>query len=169
MNNHASKDWWTEQRVEELKSRWANGETGHAIYWAMGAKSRCAVLGKAYRLGLFRCTEEDHAARSSGQRRRRAAAVTQAKRQEITRQVRIGNRLEWMDCEDAMIEEKPPDFTNPKPFWRLGAHDCHWPGDDQPGPDMLCCAAPVLNGYSYCAAHCRQAFVRPGAVPKVPR
>jgi hypothetical protein len=94
-------------------------------------------------------------------------AVHAVKRKRGRQVVRHDSRFGGVEV--AMIEEPPPEFHRPKPFWRLGANDCHWPGDDPPGPEMLCCAAPVLNGYSYCAAHCRRAFVRPGAVPKVPR
>src|SRR6516165_9441107 len=46
--------WWTDDRVTELRARHANGESGSQIGIAMHAKSRNAVVGKLYRLGLRR-------------------------------------------------------------------------------------------------------------------
>lgn len=46
---------WPEDRVEELKRRWADGETCSQIARAMqGGITRCGVVGKARRLGLSR-------------------------------------------------------------------------------------------------------------------
>jgi GcrA cell cycle regulator len=147
--------WWTDERTAELRERWAKGETGSEIMRAMGARSRNAVVGKIYRLDLAS----------------RPRPVV-AKRAARTRSMR--RRLVYCDGhffagEQAVIDEAPPDFKHPKPFIALTDGDCHWPGDGVPGPDLACCAAPVLNGYSYCAGHCRLAYVRPGAVPKAPR
>ena len=43
---------WTEERLEKLRSMWADGQTASQIAEALGGVSRNAVIGKAHRLGL---------------------------------------------------------------------------------------------------------------------
>lgn len=43
---------WTQERVEELKSLWAEGHSAHQIAKIFGDVSRNAVIGKVHRLGL---------------------------------------------------------------------------------------------------------------------
>ena len=43
---------WTEERIERLKSMWAEGATASEIADKLGGVSRNAVIGKAHRLGL---------------------------------------------------------------------------------------------------------------------
>jgi len=43
---------WTEERIERLKSMWAEGATASQIAEDLGGVSRNAVIGKAHRLGL---------------------------------------------------------------------------------------------------------------------
>lgn len=43
---------WTEERIERLKTMWANGATASQIAEELGGVSRNAVIGKAHRLGL---------------------------------------------------------------------------------------------------------------------
>jgi GcrA cell cycle regulator len=43
---------WTDERIERLKSMWAEGSTASQIADDLGGVSRNAVIGKAHRLGL---------------------------------------------------------------------------------------------------------------------
>jgi GcrA cell cycle regulator len=43
---------WTEERIDRLKSMWAEGATASQIADELGGVSRNAVIGKAHRLGL---------------------------------------------------------------------------------------------------------------------
>src|SRR5690349_2701089 len=43
---------WTEERIDRLKSMWADGATASQIADELGGVSRNAVIGKAHRLGL---------------------------------------------------------------------------------------------------------------------
>ena len=145
--------WWTDERVDELKARWQDGETSREIQFNMGARSRNAVLGKAYRLGLWRATVQNNAARVSNKARRKALRY-------------VDNR--YVVVREEAVEEPPPSiFKNPVPFAELAAEHCRWPGEA--GPQMMFCGEPKLNGYSYCSHHCRIAFVKPGATPRAPR
>ena len=146
--------WWTEDRVTELRARYANGESGSQIGIAMHAKSRNAVVGKLYRLGL--------------RRRLPIGAKTELKRQPRTKR----NTVHHIDGRiffkgDAVTEPEPPaQFVNPKLLLELNQCDCRWPGTGR-GAEMLYCGAPALNGYSYCLTHCRIAF-QP-RLPRMPR
>ncbi len=43
---------WTDERIERLKTMWADGSTASQIAEELGGVSRNAVIGKAHRLGL---------------------------------------------------------------------------------------------------------------------
>jgi GcrA cell cycle regulator len=144
--------WWTEDRVTELRTRYANGESGSQIGIAMHAKSRNAVVGKLYRLGLRRQVP--------------IGAKTELKPSRAKRNTvhHIDGRIFFRG--DAVTEPEPPQLTNPKLLIELEPCDCRWPGTGS-GAEMLYCGAPALNGYSYCVHHCRIAF-QP-RLPRMPR
>jgi len=149
--------WWTDERVEELKARWKKGETGTQIKWAMGAKSRSAVVGKVHRLKL---EPRAHAngARSNGSNGRRKRVRTKHIHTTIHH---IDGLVFVARGETTVIEEPPESFKNPKLFIELDADDCHWPAAGPTGPNLLFCAAPIVHGFAYCARHCRIAY-QPG-------
>ena len=161
------ESFWTDARTNELKLRWANGQTGSEIWRAMGAISRNAVVGKVYRLGLD--GRIAIAAKNAKNTHNRIRARQQARRRESRTIHHVDGRVFIVRREQGMIEEDPPSFANPLTIMELRDHHCRWPGSGR-GIDMLYCAAPVANGYSYCAFHCRIAFQpytpRP---PKAPR
>ena len=135
--------WWTDERVDELKARWERGETGTEICLAMHAASRNAVVGKVHRLhlprpsGLFK--------HSNGVKVRPSPIF----RPTIRKATKAGK--------EEMAEEPAPVFAQPKKLMQLKAGDCRWPGAGR-GTDMLYCAAPKVDGFSYCLAHCRIAY-----------
>ena len=145
--------WWTEERLNELRLRWINGQTASEICRAMHATSRSAVLGKAFRLKLpTRISKFSTAARQSNKARKR--------------RIRHRKAVERRGEHIKMVEEKPlPGFVNPKSLIELKESDCRWPG---PGPveQRQFCAAPVLNGYPYCAGHCRLAYQPYSRMPR---
>jgi GcrA cell cycle regulator len=143
----ALPSWWTDERVDELKARLSRGESGTEICLAMQAVSRNAVVGKAYRLKVVR--PASFVKVSSGARVRRPAnpRPSKAKQSEMADQPAL------------------PVFENPKQLMELQHGDCRWPGVGR-GADMLYCAAPVANGFSYCLAHCRMAHA---GAPQVKR
>jgi len=144
--------WWTDDRVTELRTRWANGESGSQIGRAMHAKSRNAIVGKLYRLGL--------------RSRLAIGAKTELKPGRTKRNTvrHIDGRIFFKG--DDVTELEPPQLTNPKLLIDLEPCDCRWPGAGR-GAEMLYCGAPALKGYSYCLNHCRIAF-QP-RLPRMPR
>jgi GcrA cell cycle regulator len=140
-------NWWTEDRVTELRTRYTAGETYGEIGRAMHAVSRNAVIGKAHRLGLF------------GRRPRPAAKQPNGHRNEPRKTVHyVDGRLFMVhDKGDDVSEPEPIQFANPKSMLELTQCDCRYPGAGS-GADMLYCGAPTVNGHSYCLAHCRIAY-----------
>jgi hypothetical protein len=114
----------------------------------MHAKSRNAIIGKLYRLGL--------------RARIAIGAKTKLKRP------RQRNKPIFFKG-DIVTEPEPPILTNPKLLMALEPCDCRWPGAGR-GPEMLYCGAPAHDGHSYCLAHCRIAFQpRLSHPPRMPR
>jgi GcrA cell cycle regulator len=151
MTAKQGEDWWNEERVAELKARWESGQTGKEICLTMGATSRSAVLGKAWRLGL-----------------RPRVKFTQLARNPHAKRIRKRTRPKKEQKGDVVMTEEPKPPTKlakpPKRFIALRMNECRFPiSDDKPGPDMLCCGAPVLYGHPYCSHHFRIAYGRPGA------
>jgi GcrA cell cycle regulator len=142
--------WWTEARVEELTRRWNANESGRVIAAAMGATSRCAVIGKARRLGLA------YHGPANGIVKARKPAM---KRKRTVREKNSFDQFSVVHDADAVVEECPTTFANPKSLMDLVATDCRWPGAGEPTAVMLYCAAPVLDGFPYCARHCRVAYI----------
>jgi len=144
--------FWTDERIEELKARWRNGETMSEIARGVGAISRNAVISKVHRLGLrrFKLIKANGTARPQPRRR----------------------RLQYVDArytviEETVTEDPPPQFQNPVRFFELKAQHCRWPGAGTM-PELTFCGAAIVKGYPYCLAHCRLAYVKPGATPRAP-
>jgi len=149
---------WTEPQVEDLKVRWQDGQTCSEISRAM-LRTRNAIIGKLHRLGLG-----NTGARQPGQ-----PAAPKKRRRSSKNGINLRRRIAGDYSEKIMVEE-PSDFKNPKRLVELKARDCHWPGEgDGADPNLLFCAAPAFDGYSYCAHHCALAYVKPGATPRAPR
>jgi len=147
----AADRWWTDERVDELKARWRDGESAREIARNMDATSRNAVIGKAHRVGLIRI---------------KVTALPKPKRQRKT--LRYVDHRYVKGEETVKTEPPPPSFVNPIRFFDLREQHCRWPGAGEM-PDLLFCGEPKLNGYSYCPHHCRIAFAKPGSPPKAPR
>jgi GcrA cell cycle regulator len=159
----SAPSWWTDARTDELRERWHNGETGSEIARAMHAISRSAVIGKVYRLKLDsrKITKVVAAANNAiSQRLRRRRNGTNSKNSKTVHYV--DGKIFVLQGE-GMVEETPPDFKNPVRLIELESHHCRWPGDGC-GPDLLCCGEPKLDGYPYCAPHCRIAYA-----PRTPK
>jgi GcrA cell cycle regulator len=151
------EDWWNEERVAELKARWNGGQTGKEICLAMGATSRNAVLGKAWRLGL-----------------RPRVKFTELARNPHAKRIRKRTTPKKEQKGDVVMTEEPKPPARPakppKRFIALRANECRFPiSDDKPGPDMACCGAPVSYGMSYCETHCEIAYYHTSRPPREPR
>lgn len=140
------ESFWTDERIEDLKRRLSDGETAGEIAWAM-RRSRNAILGKVWRLGL-----KFLSAGRPGPAKKRKRRV-------------IGRRIVTF----RMKPQKPPTpFKHPKRLIDLDRYQCRWPDDidiaGKAGLALLFCGEPVFDDAAYCACHCRLAYT---GVPRV--
>ncbi|MGC2854322.1 GcrA family cell cycle regulator [Novispirillum sp. DQ9] len=129
---------WTDERIEELKSLWAEGLTTGEIGKRLGV-SKNAVVGKAHRLGLKGRPSPIKRAGTPA-----AAATTAA-------------------APAKPAKAKPAEAKQPPAKIRsvvdLSAHTCRWPIGDPREPGFHFCGAPSLAGKPYCAEHSAIAYV----------
>ena len=64
---------WTDERIDRLKTMWAEGSTASHIAELLGGVSRNAVIGKAHRLGLESRPSPVKAAEEKGNKAKAAA------------------------------------------------------------------------------------------------
>lgn len=150
---------WTDERVEELKSLWAEGLSCSQIARRMGdGATRSAVIGKVHRLGLpGRSTPASFA-------RKKAPIVS------------TGPKL----CPRKLPEERTP----PRPALTLedGSHVtlltlasgmCKYPIGNPQDDDFHFCGHAQRSGAVYCDEHCREAYTphirRQSAIDKMKR
>lgn len=176
---------WSEARVEQLKTLWAEGKSGTEIAKIFGGSAtRNAVIAKANRLGLpLRDDATKALNRSRSQKHRHGGATAGPAKVEPRAQARVFGETRvkpaLIVAGNGAVIEKPPGLepkTPPVPAlaWAplpgvapvsildLGPHTCRWPldlsGADLP---MFCGALPI--GGVYCLSHGRLSRPRPGA------
>ena len=153
---------WTEAAIETLRQLALEGKSASAIAAALGAPSRCAVIGKANRIGV-RLTGN---VRSSAPQAPRAS-TERPRRPAIAR----------TDC--ASWKRVPAFPRERKPTWlfaeaeigemlKVGLEDigegaCRWPLGDPGNEDFVYCGVQTAKGRPYCAGHCRMAYRPPNA------
>jgi GcrA cell cycle regulator len=131
---------WTDERVEQLKTLWAEGLSASQIARAIGGVSRNAVIGKVHRLGL--------AGRAGPTRveRPRTASHKQS--------VRVAAP------EPVVVEEAPIvlDDGNFATMLTINDRMCRWPVGDPSENDFHFCGRKPKDGSPYCEAHARKAY-----------
>ncbi len=141
-NNIAS--FWTEERLERLKTLHAEGKSATQIFALMGAQSRNAVCGKIHRLGLSappRAPKQPRAPRKSraGEHHLRARIVDNGRRLEVHK-VKFSAEEIKLRCVEIECVTPFADVTG-----------CMYPADGD-GP-ILFCNGPRAEHSSYCFAH----------------
>lgn len=140
-DRHASD--WPDASIETLKRMYADGASASEIGAAVG-RSRGAVCGKLFRLGLTNKTRSRPRKRS--QPPYRASAGLGA------RLLRI--KGESFEPRTDNIVDLPPDQSDcAVPFMKLGPQHCRWPL-----PDRMYCGDLRHGEHSYCDRHCRIAY-----------
>lgn len=136
------KRFWTQARIAELRELWSAGKTAAAIGQALGGITRCAVLGKIFRLRLA----------PAG--RRRSAPQPADK---VPARRRAG---------------KPPPVPNKtrrKALFDLSNECCRWPYGELGSRHFFFCGAvgaDVARGIPYCARHMQRAYIVPPSLVK---
>ena len=181
-------DFWTDERVEHLKTLVAEGHSCSVIGAILGT-TRNAVIGKANRLGLPRpATRQGKNALSRLQIRRHAKKdgsrtifgslrrVSDGKpmMRRISEALHSGMRNKdvaaHFGVDTAYVasvksetlvgaEQHDPELdVAAKPLLELDAGDCRWPVGDPQKPDFGFCARKKSPGSSYCPGHLKRSL-----------
>lgn len=152
---------WTEERVELLKTLWAQEASASEIAAEIGGVTRNAVIGKVHRLGLAGRVERQAPRRARSPKPWKPAA---APRKVIRRS--STPRVFLPGIEEPQRETPADDLLIPLEQ-RVGIPGltdaiCHWPVGDPGEPEFFFCGGPAVAGKPYCLGHCRVAFVARG-------
>lgn len=162
---------WTDERVERLKTLWAEGLSASQIAAELGNITRNAVIGKVHRLGLSgRAKPQVQASRPAAAPRAkpaapsRPAAVTAPR--PATRPITIGNvvvKTEEMEGAvlapvRAPVVEAEAIVFEKMTILNLTEQTCKWPIGDPGRPDFFFCGRKSDSGIPYCAYHARIAY-----------
>lgn len=148
---------WTPERVAILEQLWAAGATAQSIAGQLGGVSRCAVLGKIFRL---RAAAADSAPAADKQSHKPSQNFEPGP-------VRAGG-----DQHDDSCEAPPPVRSRGKNLFELTNQTCRWPYGRPGSARFHFCGAPgadLENGMPYCAAHARRAYRKIPAISEIPK
>lgn len=142
---------WSQERIADLKQRWAAKENARQIGAAIGM-SRNAVLGKIHRLGLSeRINRKPKAARAREQKIAARGNQSLLKNVMLARARAIGElpAYEAVELPQEQITHALVALIDLEP------HHCRWP-IEQDGTTMFCGADKHAG--AYCEAHARIAY-----------
>lgn len=160
---------WTDERVELLKKLWVDGPSCSLIAAELGGGlSRCAVIGKARRLGLPSRAEKSLATTFQRKPRKSKKARPRPKVSPLTgisKQVIInyGTRFEIKQVADPDLPETPVNdleipLSQRKSLLELTAETCRWPIGDPQDKDFFFCGAEPCGPSPYCLHHSKIAY-----------
>jgi GcrA cell cycle regulator len=145
---------WTSERIERLKTLWADGRSASAIATELGRVTRNAVIGKVYRLGLAgRPKKSDRGQaphRSTMARRsRRSAPLASSQPRPVT-----------PDKVASPFAELGPAPRVPVTIATLAADSCRWPEGDPKTPGFHFCGRQKSSPSGpYCEPHAAIAYL----------
>lgn len=145
---------WTDAMCDTLRSLRGQGYSSSEIA-AVLRVSRNAVIGKAMRLGLStkvsRRPTRTRAKEQTKQRTRRVFHVAKSGRGNAQRACMV-NAVDLQPIREAITAEAIP-AEQRKTLLQLAPGDCRWPYGDPGKDDFFFCAAPQIDGSSYCEHH----------------
>jgi GcrA cell cycle regulator len=159
---------WSDERIEVLRTLWTNGVSASWIAARFRDVSRCAVLGKVYRLRLEqrRTTLRINAAQVGHRRaalRTRPAATHpwRGKASPARSKLRLARRRPAPSPAELRAWEVQVG-AKLIPLLELEAGMCRWPIGEPKTEGFGFCGGPRVEGISYCPRHAIAAF-RPAA------
>lgn len=147
---------WTDERVELLKTLWAEGLSAAQIANKMGGVTRNAVIGKVHRLGL--------SGRATPAKPQRGCGPTAIRREEAAPAAKPQQQRQEMKPmipEPESITALVLDSGDLTTVSTIKNNMCKWPIGDPARDDFHFCGQPSLSGKSYCTHHARMAFQPP--------
>jgi GcrA cell cycle regulator len=161
---------WTDTRVELLTKFVSEGCSGSQIAAELGGGiTRNAVIGKIHRLGLSGPKSRGHAkpkpkpwAEAGAHERTWQRWKAKEKNGPSYRRVASApaHSFEAVTIGREATDLEPEAIADPVTLLDLQEHSCRWPVD-RDGEPMMYCGAGNVTGLSYCARHCRMAYVAP--------
>lgn len=163
---------WTDERVEKLKTLWAEGLSASQIAGVLGEVTRNAVIGKVHRLGLAGRAKSSSTA---GSRTPKPAATTRRSAKIAKPAATPAAAAGYSSVGAAVLQSCPADQQAPLKAVALNpeAHcdqektgildlndgTCRWPIGD-PGQEgfHFCGQNPRASGGPYCDFHARIAY-----------
>lgn len=140
---------WTPERIETLKTLWADGKSATEIAMMMGGISRNAVMGKVHRLDIHaRLEREANAPRKPLVRTPRQPRVAKPKTIAPKKPAVAPKPVD----ESIMGHMEPGVTPLLLKLFELDARDCRWPVSGEKA-DTLFCGHPMMEGSSYCCFH----------------
>jgi GcrA cell cycle regulator len=139
---------WTQERVQTLRERWAEGLSASQIAKQLGGVTRNACIGKIHRLGLPRRAERERPAKP--QPRKVAPFLTRAPRLNPV-------KLPPLRPDLAAARTLPMSDT---PLWEASPYACKFIAGD-PAHDPRVCGRGVARDRVYCADHAALCYVAP--------
>lgn len=165
MNMPIRNDTWTEERVAKLKELWETGQSCSQIAASLGCFDHCfdrgrsAVIGKIHRLKLPRPDGKQPRYKVATRPKVPRPAPTLRRNQTNS----LAAKLAIAEAEPGLTEHlkgERPDGTGVK-LIELTDLNCHFPLGDPLEADFEFCGKRSIEGYPYCARHCRISFVAP--------
>jgi GcrA cell cycle regulator len=144
---------WTNERVEELRRLWGQGQTASRIADLLGGVTRNAVIGKAHRLGL-------RGRPSPIRRDENGVAARPAPLPRVSVPAPAAIKAELPPADVPRNTPMPaPAASQPKAA-HGGARGCSWPMGDPKQAGFHFCGSEAVPGRPYCASHCGMAYQR---------
>lgn len=144
---------WTEERIDQLKQGWADGDSATVIAARLGGVSRNAVIGKAHRLGLGGREPRQCPGVSADMVGAISSTRTARLRKSKPDPIALASLAKIMSAPKPQVIEHIPE---PKPLMMtlmdLGHRDCRYPVEGEKQHTFFC-GHDVREDSPYCAYH----------------
>lgn len=147
---------WTDERVELLTGRWADGASCSVIAAELGGVTRNGVIGKVFRLGLPKRTSLETARGHQTVRPPRPPRRRGPNNVERS----LNSRAASKDKVHLPINLSLDEFNalipaeQRKSFFELTHWTCRWPVGNPGESGFFFCGGLPAVGYQYCPQHC---------------
>ncbi len=144
---------WTDERVELLKTLWAEGLSAAQIANKMGGVTRNAVIGKVHRLGL--------SGRATPAKPQRGRITSLERKEPIIEQKKRAPEVKSVIPEPEFLAPLILDTGDKTTVATISKNMCKWPIGDPAKDGFHFCGQSTSTGKSYCAYHAHMAFQPP--------
>ncbi|WP_170604770.1 GcrA family cell cycle regulator [Ruegeria arenilitoris] len=178
---------WTDERVEQLKKMWGEGQSASQIAKELGGVTRNAVIGKVHRLGLSNRATGASPAKSETKEKPAPAPKAEAKPKPAPKteparpspspaaeaKPAVPARRQIIPAGQPLPPQPSANEISPEALAKVNEVEkkakklllmeltektCKWPVGDPATEDFWFCGLPVEAGKPYCEAHVGVAF-----------